>query len=428
MLIYKRNKLLMLAIILITIPVNLLAQNIQNKDLVYDENIKTVLFYPQGNQLSDPVITLNSDERLMLEFDDMSDQSFNFRYTVIHCDRNWNNSDLDQIEYIDGNPEGDIDNFEFSLNAIPSYVHYKMIFPNSEMKVKYSGNYILKVYLDSDDDENVIITRRFFVVEPKVTVHTEIPYYSSNLDYTRKKQQVNLKIITPDLFNFQADERFNVFIRQNGRWDNMVRNLKATSVLSNQLDYNYPDGIVFDGGNQFRNFDMKSFYYQSMYIRRIMSDANGYKVILHTDYSKAKKQYEKVADIHGRKLIKARNDQETSIEGEYAWVDFTLKVPEFENADVYIIGQLNDWLMNENNRMEYDPRTQSYKKSVFLKQGYYDYMYSVVPKGKTVGDITLVEGDWWDTLNEYKVYVYYSNMMPEYDRLVGYHEFLSHYE
>ena len=428
MLIYKRNKLFLLVILLIVTRITTFGQQVRNEDLIYDENIKTVLFYQYGNQLSDPVMMLNSNDRLMLEFDDMSEQSYNFRYTVIHCDRNWNTSDLDQIEYIDGDPEGYIDDFEFSLNAVPAYVHYKMVFPSGGMKLKYSGNYILKVYVDNDDDENVIFTRRFFVVEPQVTVQTEIPYYSNNLDYTRKKQQINLKIFTPDLFNYQADTRMNVFIRQNGRWDNMKRNLKPTTVLNNQLDYNYPEGIVFDGGNQFRNFDMKSFYYQSMYIQRIISDANGYTVILHTDFSKAKKQYEKVADIHGRKLIKARNDQETGIEGEYAWVDFTLKVPEFENADVYIIGQINDWLMNGNNRMEYDQRTQSYKKSMFLKQGYYDYMYSVVPKGKSVGDITLVEGDWWDTLNEYKVYVYYSNMMPEYDRLVGYHEFLSHYE
>jgi hypothetical protein len=420
--------LFLLVILLIVTRITTFGQQVRNEDLIYDENIKTVLFYQYGNQLSDPVMMLNSNDRLMLEFDDMSEQSYNFRYTVIHCDRNWNTSDLDQIEYIDGDPEGYIDDFEFSLNAVPAYVHYKMVFPSGGMKLKYSGNYILKVYVDNDDDENVIFTRRFFVVEPQVTVQTEIPYYSNNLDYTRKKQQINLKIFTPDLFNYQADTRMNVFIRQNGRWDNMKRNLKPTTVLNNQLDYNYPEGIVFDGGNQFRNFDMKSFYYQSMYIQRIISDANGYTVILHTDFSKAKKQYEKVADIHGRKLIKARNDQETGIEGEYAWVDFTLKVPEFENADVYIIGQINDWLMNGNNRMEYDQRTHSYKKSMFLKQGYYDYMYSVVPKGKSVGDITLVEGDWWDTLNEYKVYVYYSNMMPEYARLVGYHEFLSHYE
>ena len=55
-------------------------------------------------------------------------------------------------------------------------------------------------------------------------------------------------------------------------------------------------------------------------------------------------------------------------------------------------------------------------------------MYCVVPHSKTKGDVTPIEGDWWDTLNEYKVYIYYTNPMPEYDRLVGYKDFLSHYE
>jgi hypothetical protein len=404
------------------------SQTIENKDKVYDDHIQTVLFYQLGDQLTDPVIMLHSKNKLMLEFDDMNDESYNFKYTVVHCDRNWNISDLDPIEYIKGNPEGYIEDFEFSLNAVPSYVHYKMIFPNNEMNIKYSGNYLLKVYTDNDDDENVVFTRRFYVVEPKVNIETKIPYYSNNLEYTRKKQQIDLTIYTPDLFNYQTDTRFNVFIKQNGRWDNMVRNLKPTSVLSNRLDFNYPEGIIFDGGNQFRHFDMKDFHYQSMYIRRIINDANGYTVLLHTDFSRAKKQYEKIADIHGRKFIKARNDQETDIEGEYAWVEFTLKIPEFKNADVYIIGQLNDWLMNETNRMNYDQHFQAYRQKMFLKQGYYDYMYCVVPKGQTKGDITLIEGDWWDTLNEYKIYVYYSNLMPAYDRLVGYKEFLSHYE
>jgi hypothetical protein len=426
-LIYIQIKLkLFLFLLLFYTYIAVSGQTIKNMDMVYDENIQTVLFYQLGNQLTDPVIKLNTDDKLMLEFDDMNDRSYDFRYTVMHCDKDWNTSDIDKIEYIEGITEDYIDDYAFSLNAIPSYVHYKLVFPNENMSVKYSGNYILKVYVDNDDEENVILTRRFFVYEPLVNVSAEIPYYPNNLNFVRKKQQINLKLYTPDTFNDQVDTRTSVFIRQNGRWDNMKRNLKPTTAFSGQLDYNYTDGIVFDGGNQFRNFDMKSFYYQSMYIKRIISDSEGYKVILHTDYSRAGKQYERIEDIHGRKLIKARNDQNTGIEGEYARVSFSLKVPKFENADVFIIGAVNDWLMNEKNRMEYDDAAGEYRKTMFLKQGYYDYMYSVVPNEKAVGDITLIEGDWWDTSNEYKVYVYYSNFMPQYDRLVGYYEFMSH--
>ena len=408
-----------------TLGNRLQSQTIKNSDLVYDDNIQTVLLYRMGDQLTDPVIKLHSDDKLVLEFDDLSSESYNFRYTIIHCDKDWNTSDLNPIDYIDGFSEGDITNYAFSLNAIPAYIHYKLIFPNRDMNIKYSGNYIIKVYLDNDDDENVILTRRFFVYEPLATVATDIPYYPKKLKYTKLKQQIDLTVHLSDLFNQQADQRIRVFIRQNGRWDNMIRNLEPTAVLSNKLEYNYPDGIVFDGGNQFRYFDMKSFYYQAPNIRKIISDKDGYEVILHTDYSRANKPYETYKDIHGMRFIKARNDQETNIEGEYATVDFSLKVPKFENADVYIIGALNDWQLNSNNKMSYDSRYRMYTASMFLKQGYYNYQYAVLAHGEKKADVTLIEGDNWETQNYYKVYVYYRNIVPEYDRLIGYHEFPS---
>ena len=397
-------------------------QTVVNEDRVYDNNIQTVLFYQLGDQLTDPVIELNSKDKLMLEFDDFDTESYYFRYTVVHCDKDWNTSDLDKIDYIEGYQEGEITQYNFSLNAIPGYIHYSLVFPNSDMNIKYSGNYILKVYLDNDDDENVILTRRFFVYEPLATVAVEMPYYPNKLEYTKHKQQLNIVIGTPDIFNVQADQRIKLFIRQNGRWDNMLTNIAPTAVLSNKLEYNYPDGIVFDGGNQFRYFDMKSFYYQAPNIRKIISDKDGYEVILHTDYSRQNKEFDTYTDIFGMRLIKARNDQQTNIEGEYAWVDFSLKIPKFENADVYVIGGLNDWQLNGNNKMQYDDSYRMYTLSMLLKQGYYNYMYGVVDRGETKVDVTLIEGDHWETQNQYKFYVYYSNVVPQYDRLVGYYQ------
>ena len=406
------KRFLLFATLLLVIIITVQSQTIKNEDLVYDNHIQTVLLYRLNDQLTDPVIELNTDDKLVLEFDDLSDESYNFRYTIIHCDRDWNQSDLNPIDYIEGFTEGDITKYDFSLNAIPSYIHYRLIFPNSDMKINFSGNYIIKVYMDNDDDENVILTRRFFVVEPQVTITTDIPYYPKKLEFTKHKQQIDLTIQTPNIFNMQADQRIRVFIQQNGRWDNLVKNLKPTTVFSNKLEYNYSDGIVFDGGNQFRYFDMKSFYYQAPNIAKIISDAEGYEVILHIDNSRASKEYETYTDIFGRKLIKARNDQETNIEGEYAWVDFSLRIPKFENADVYIIGALNDWQLNNNNRMQYDSRYRMYTLSMFLKQGYYIYMYGVVAHGETKADVTLIERDHWETQNDYKVYVYYRNIVP----------------
>ncbi len=423
--IWKKINVLLFAFLLTNWAGMLQSATIKNADLVYDNNIQTVLLYPLGNQLSDPVIELNTGEKLKLEFDDLNTESYTFRYTLIHCDRNWQTSDLQVMDYLEGFSEGDITKYDFSLNAIPSYVHYQAVIPSGDMHLKLSGNYILKVYLDSDDDENVIFTRRFFVYEKVATVATDIPYYPKKLEYTQHKQQIDLTVHVPELFNTQADQRIRVFIRQNGRWDNMKRNLVPTTVMPNSLEYNYPDGIVFDGGNQFRFFDMKSYYYQAPNIKRIISKNNGYEVLLHTDYSRAKRQYETYTDIHGMRLIKARNDQQTNIEGEYARVDFTLKNSEFFDADVYIIGALTDWQLNNNSKMFYDKTRRLYTATLFLKQGYYNYQYVVLPHGKSVADVTLLEGDFWDTKNLYKVYVYYRNIVPDYDRLIGYYEFTS---
>ena len=329
------------------------------------------------------------------------------------------------MDYLEGFFEADITNYNFSLNAIPPYINYTLSFPNRDIQIKLSGNYIIKVYMDNTEDENVLFTKRFYVLEPLVKIDVNIPYYPKNLDFVRKKQQINLKLFTPDLFNTEPEQRMSVNIMQNGRYDNMKVDLKPTSLMLDQLNFDYTDGIVFDGGNQFRNFDMKSFYYQSMYISEIINDVNGYNVVLHTSAPRPGKPYSLIEDINGRKLIKARQGQNTNTEGEYAWVEFYLKMPRLKEGEIYLLGALNDWQLDEKGKMVFDNRINMYHGRLYLKQGYYDYLYAVVPNGESVGDVTIIEGDHWETKNQYTVYVYYREKVPEYDRIVGYSQFYS---
>ena len=418
-------KYIIITICFFAASVNVAASIVENKDLVYDENIHTVLLHPPSDQLLLPVIRLNSTDKLRLSFDDMSAESYLFRYTFIHCTKDWEISNLDQMDYLDGFFEEDITKYDFSVNTIPPYIHYDLLFPTRDMQIKISGNYILKVYLDSPDDEDVIFTKRFFVVEPIVRVDVDIPYYPKNLEFVRHKQQIDLKLFTPDLFAAEPMKRINVSIQQNGRWDNIKENLKPTSMMLDQLNYDYREGIVFEGGNQYRNFDMKSYWYQSMYIKQIISEADGYDVILHTDYPKTDKPYSANPDIHGKKLIKARTGQNTNTEGEYAWVEFWLKYPKIKDANIYLLGALNNWQLDEKSKMRYNSHLNMYHGRLFLKQGYYDYLFAVVPDGKMRGSVSVIEGDHWETKNQYSVYVYYREKVPEYDRLVGYLTFNS---
>ncbi len=407
------------------LPFDVVAQ-VTNADRVYDNNIVSVLLYAKGDQLKAPVIKLGSQEQLTLSFDDLSNQQENYKYTLIHCTSDWKTSNLQPIDYLTGYLEGDITNYKFSFNTLTAYIHYQLNFPQPDMRPKLSGNYILKVYLDNDGDTNVLITRRFFVIEPLVTIAAKVPYYPKNLAYVGIKQQIDLICYTPDIFSAEPEQRFKVDIRQNGRWDNAYFNLHPTSVTPNELQYNFANGIVFNSGNEPRYFDMKSFWYQSEYIRKIIQLKNYYEVMLHTDYPRAGGQYETYQDIHGKMLIAARSDQNPNIEGDYAIVYFYLKMPEIKNAGVYILGQLTNWQLNDKNKMTYNPQQHQYEGNLLLKQGYYEYWYAVLPSGSRQANITPIEGSFWDTRNTYTIYVYYHNIMPEYDRLVGMQQINAH--
>ncbi len=403
-----------------------IAQNEYYSNRVFDDNILTPMLYSKNDQLTDPVIDLGSNDRITLEFDDLSNKVYPFKYTIVHCTSDWYASELEQIDYIDGYFEDDLNNYTFSFNTKLPYVHYKLSFPNDNMAPKLSGNYVLVVYLDEPTAGNILLTRRFYVIEKTVNIGVKIPYYPKNLSFVKKKQQLDVTVRTPDNFTSDPANRFTVNIIQNGRMDNAVINMHPTSVRQYLLEFNYPEGIVFDGGNEPRFFDMKSFWYQSQYIRRIKPVSDGYDVTLHMDMSRRYKEYETYGNLHGRKFITGRNDQNGALEGEYANVKFTLKQREIKDADVYILGAITGWQLNDENKMTYNAAYRQYEATLFLKQGYYEYYYVVLKKGQQKADITFIEGDHWETRNQYTVTVYYRERMPEYDRLVGWYQFVAH--
>ena len=143
---------------------------VRNDNAVYRDNIRTVLMYKLGFELSPPIIQLNTTEKLVFTFDDLDGGYKQYKYTLIHCDADWNKSQLQQMEYLDGFNEDYIQDYKSSFNTTVPYVNYMLVFPTDYLKIRKSGNYILKVFIDNDKDENVVITKRFMVYDPKVTI------------------------------------------------------------------------------------------------------------------------------------------------------------------------------------------------------------------------------------------------------------------
>ncbi len=392
---------------------------IKYEDHIYKDNINTVQLYVKDQPLSYPVLFLRDNKQLQLHFDDLDSKLHNYSYQLVHCNANWEPSGLVAQEFLEGFMSGFINDFQYSFNALVSYMHYKIEFPNEEIRFKLSGNYIIKVYEDNDPDK-LVITRRFFVVDQRVKIKSDI-HFATLARHRDFKQEVDF---TLDLSLYPVTDPYldlKVVLMQNRRWDNAITDLKPLFVRTPELVYNYEDNNLFDGGNEFRFFDTKDLRYQSMNVDGIQIIDKKTHVFILPEEPRSFVRYLSQQDINGLRLIKRDESPDANRAADYMQTHFTLKrqSPVY-NGDVYVFGQLSDWKFQEKFKMKYVEVNNEYVLDVLLKQGYYNYCYMVLPKGSDKGDMAVIEGTHAETENEYYFFVYHRKQGEIYDRLVGF--------
>ena len=204
-------------------------------------NIKTILLHKKENNLSLPIINLNSEEQLKLSFDDLNYESSVLYITIEHYDAMWNKSNLMQSEYINGFTSDEIINYQFSFNTLQNYVHYEYLFPSENLKPLLSGNYKFKVY---DLNGDTLFNKRFMVLENKINIDLNIKKATLSsdrkikheLDFTLNHQNINIV----DPFS-----QIKVIVKQNNKEDNAITNLKPLYIRNNTLIYDYNEENTF---------------------------------------------------------------------------------------------------------------------------------------------------------------------------------------
>jgi hypothetical protein len=392
-------------------------------DYTYDDSVKTVLLYNSKSQLSYPIIPLYGNEILNLSFDDLRRKSTIYYYQFIHCNANWTPSDLQQNEYINGFIESEIIDYKFAFSTDLYYTHYNVKFPNENLTFTKSGNYIVKVY-EENKPEKPILTKRFMVYDTQVTIDIDV-HRATDVNDQFFRQEVDFKINHENYNMPNPFKDLNVVIMQNNRWDNAIIGLKPKYVNDTELDYNYETENVFDGINEFRNFDIKSIKYQTIRIKRIQyNPVDKFEhVYILDDEVRSYKQYLSNPDINGNFLIKQNEGIDSDIDAEYVKVHFSLPYDTpLKDGSLYLLGKFSDWKFKDELKLEYDTLNNKYTKEVLLKQGYYNYMYCFVKDGaKNIGDVSIIEGSYSDTENMYSILVYHRQLQDNYDRLIGYH-------
>ena len=386
------------------------------KNETFNRQIKTVLCHNTIDELSLPIINLNSAEQLLISFDDLDTNIKDYYFTIIHCKSDWTASDLMQSEYIDGFTDEPITNYEFSFNTLQKYSHYSFNFPTEELKPLLSGNYVFKIY---EQGGETIAFKRFMVLETMLTIKAEVRR-ATLVDDRKTKHEIDFIIKHPNITIADPFSDIKVTIKQNNRGDNAITDLKPLFVKNNELIYDYQEDNTFWGNNEFRHFDIKSLRYQSERIKEIIFDSTYHHVYLFNDRKRPFDRYSIEPDINGKFLIKSQEGWKSSIEADYAFVHFTLPVDHISYGELYVIGEFTNWQLEAANKLKYNADKMQYEASIYLKQGYYNYHYSLKDTTTNRVDVSFIEGTHYQTRNDYYIYVYYRAVGDRYDRFVGF--------
>ena len=384
---------------------------------VFQSNIKSVEFYNSAKQSSFPAITLGSGDKLLLAFDDLQGGSKNFSYTIEHCDMNWNSSNLSPTEYLKNYTDDKITDFSYSVATVQKYTHYQLKLPNQNVAPKIAGNYILKVY--EDDPSKPVLTRRMYVIGPKINLSAEI-VQSGDVSTRLTNQKINFTLDYGGLRVQNPGNDVRTIIMQNARSETAQLNNQPTYIQGTKLIYNDITLNDFPGGNEFRYFDTRTLKLNSERILHITREDTSNTILLLTDPDRNEPNYSFSYDLNGAFYILNQDGTDPHTDADYAHMYFTLSTKKSPNEGTpYIVGQFNDYKVDDNSKMVYDADKNKFASSMLLKQGVYDYTYVWVDKAGKQDD-TALEGSFFQTENDYQLLVYYHPAGARWDELVGY--------
>jgi hypothetical protein len=394
----------------------------QNGDVTYHQNIHSAKLYKAGDQISFPALILNRNETLELHFDDLDADVKTYYYSFQLCNADWSPSVLRTFEYTKGFQNVRITNYRNSSLSFVRYTHYQAAIPDRNSYPTRSGNYLLKVFLNGDTSQ-LAFTKRFVVVEMKSSIAAQILQpFNARLYNTAQKLQIGVQTDTKVQLFSPTD--LKIVALQNNSWLTSVSMDRPTITRGNYYEYSDEALTSFPAIKEFRWVDLRSFRLKGDRIQTLDAKRNSTDIVVAPDPARSTMTYVYYRDLNGSYTIETIDNPNPFWQGDYATVHFRYFPPgnkAIEGQDVYLFGELSNYAADTSGKMSFNAERGAYEKTMFLKQGYYNYNYATMPINKKgYPDFSQTEGNYWATENAYVILVYYRPFGARADELIGY--------
>ncbi len=406
-------KFLFQKLLLVFIFTSATAQEVQT-EVTPPYNIKTVSFVQGGSNVV-PIFELGAT--FELQFDDLFGNEANYYFEITHCDYNWKPTGIPKTDYILGFDNQRITDYSNSFNTLQLYSHYRLPFPNQfTTQLRISGNYMLKIL---NEDREVVFSRKFILYEERCTVAAQVKRSRnlSNIDY---KQNLDFSITSNDIVFQNPLQNVKTLLIQNGNFNTTIKNVPPQYTLANELVYKYDSETQFWAGNEFLYFENKDIRVASNNVAKIGANSDIYNSYLYTSPARANHIYTVNQDVNGNFVVKNINASNNAVEADYAWVYFSLSAPTFRlDKDIYITGMFNNYSLSPEYKMDYNAEKGIYEKAVMIKQGFTNFQYTIADKKGTIDYENAIDGNFYQTENEYTILVYYRESTDRYQKVIG---------
>lgn len=272
----------------------------------------------------------------------------------------------------------------------------------------------------------IFFTRRFLVVDNRVAISAQMkqPFNSA---YFLTDQRVMVGVNTANArINAASPQDLKVVVLQNNIWPTAALIDRPTIYRGNYFEYN-DDVLSFQAGREWRWIDLSSLRLMTDRMQRLQDDSikDRTDVFVKPDRERKQQVYIYYKDINGQYILDNRDGYNPFWQSDYAYVHFTFVPPgnqAYPGKDVYLFGEMTDFLPDENAKMVFNEGLGIYEKTLFLKQGYYNYGYITLDAGRRNANrfpLDNTEGNFTNTENNYTVLVYYRAFGARADELIG---------